>query len=78
MVAVFLLRIDSVSNRPEGDVYYVKKKGIINCNFWNSPKLIDHQIIIASGKEAINNVFKSYPDYCITEFNLYENFTKNI
>lgn len=67
MVAVFLLRTDSVTNKPEGEVYYVKNRGIINCNLWSSPKLIDHQVIIANGKKEINQVFEDYNEYHITE-----------
>lgn len=67
MVAVFLLRIDSVTNQGEGEVYYVKDKGIINCNFWSSPKLQDHQVIIANGKKAISEVFNKYPMHNITK-----------
>ena len=67
MIAVFLLRVDSVTNKGEGEVYYVKEKGLINCNFWNSPKLQDHQVIIANGMKAIQEVFDTHPKHHITE-----------
>ena len=67
MTAIFLLRVDSITNKGEGEVYYVKELGITHCNFWSSPKLIDHQVIIANGKNAINEVFSSYQEYHIIE-----------
>jgi hypothetical protein len=67
MVAVFLLRVDSITNKGEGEVYYVKEKGIINCNFWNSPKLLDHQVIVANGSKAIREVLGTHRNYHITE-----------
>ena len=67
MIAVFLLRIDSVTNKGEGEVHYVRELGVINCNFWNSPKLTDHQVIIANGKKAIGEVFDTHPTHHITE-----------
>jgi hypothetical protein len=68
MVGVFLLRIDSVTNKPEGEVYFVTELGIINCNVWNSPKLVDNQVIIANGKKAINEVYETYSEYNITKY----------
>lgn len=69
MIAVFLLRKDTVTDKGEGEVYYIgKKKGVINCNVWSSPKLQDHQVIIASGEAAIDNIFRQYgDDYHITK-----------
>lgn len=67
MVAVFLLRVDSVTSKGEGEVYYVRELGVINCNFWSSPKLTDHQVIIANGKKAIGRVFETNPNHHITE-----------
>lgn len=68
MIAVFLLRVDTVTNKGEGEVYYIKEKGVINCNAWASPKLIDHQVVIANGPKAIKKVFAQYsPNYHITE-----------
>ena len=67
MVAIFLLRVDTVTNIGEGEVYYVRELGVINCSFWNSPKLTDHQVIIANGKKAIGDVFNSHLNYNITE-----------
>lgn len=69
MIAVFLTRIDSVTSKKEGEVYVIKEKGVINCDFWNSPKLTDHEVIIASGKKAIGKTFKKYrkSGYHITE-----------
>jgi hypothetical protein len=68
MVAVFLLRIDSVTNKPEGEVYFATELGITNCNVWNSPKLVDNQVIIANGKKAINEVYETYSEYNITKY----------
>lgn len=67
MVAVFLLRFDSVTNKGEGEFYLVKEKGLINCNFWDSPKLQDHQVIIANGVKAIQEVLNTHPNHYITE-----------
>lgn len=69
MKAVFLLRVDSVTNNREGEVYYLEGKGITHCNVWSSPKLIDHQVIIANGKKAIMAVFNQYDTYHITKAN---------
>lgn len=67
MIAVFLLRVDSITNKGEGEVYYVREKGLVNCNFWRSPKLLDHEVIIANGGKAIRKVFNDYIKYHITE-----------
>jgi hypothetical protein len=67
MVAVFLLRTDSVTDKREGEVYYIKKLGLVITNFWNSPKLIDNQVIVANGKKAIDLAFDEYSNYHITE-----------
>jgi len=40
---------------------------VINCNFWNSPKLQDHQVIIANGMKSIQEVFDTHPKHNITE-----------
>ena len=68
MTAVFLLRVDSMNSKPEGEVYYATK-GIIHCNVWASPKLTDHQVIIAVGNKNISKVFKDYPTHNITPAN---------
>lgn len=62
---VFLLRIDSVNGKPEGE-YYPAVKGVISCNLWSSPKLVDQRVIIATGEKAIKKVFDDNPDYHIT------------
>jgi hypothetical protein len=67
MVAVFLLRVDSITNKGEGEVYYIKENGLVNCSFWRSPKLIDHQVIVANGQKAIYEVFDTHIKYHITE-----------
>lgn len=67
MVAVFLLRIDSVTGKGEGEVYVAISKGIMYCNFWNSPKLTDHDVIIANGIKEIKKIYDKYPNYDITE-----------
>lgn len=68
MVAVFLLRVDSGNkDKREGEVYYAKEPGVIHCNFWSSPKLQDHQVIIANGQKAINKVFKENSHIHIVE-----------
>ncbi len=66
--AVFLLRVDSVTNKGEGEMYLSDKAGIVNCNCWQSPKLIDHQVIIAVGQNAIYEVFEQYESYNITRW----------
>lgn len=63
---VFLLRVDSVNNAKEGEVYEATK-GVVNCNVWASPKLIDHQVMIATGQKAIREVYDQYKDYNITK-----------
>lgn len=60
MVAIFLLRIDDVTGKGEGEVYYAKSKGVIDCNVWNSKNLSNHQVIIANGQDAINKTFDKY------------------
>ena len=68
MTAVFLLRIDSVTSKGEGEAYYILgKKGITHCNVWSSPQLTDHRVIIATGNKAINKVFNQHKKYHITE-----------
>jgi hypothetical protein len=67
MIAVFLLRLDNVTGKGEGEVYYTEQNGVINCDFWQSPKLSDFQVIIANGKNEIVSVFKKYEHYNITK-----------
>jgi hypothetical protein len=68
MTALFLLRVDSATGNGEGEVYFIKKLGITTCNLWNSPKLTDHQVIIANGRLAIDEVYDQYSSYHITQF----------
>ena len=66
-IAVFLIRTDSVTGKAEGEVYHLgSKKGVINCNVWSSPKLIDHKVLIACGKKAIDEVYLENPDVLFT------------
>jgi hypothetical protein len=66
---IFLLRIDSVTGKGEGEYYHVNKKGINRCDVWTSPKLTDQEVIIATGSKAIAKIFKQYQNYHITEGN---------
>lgn len=69
MTIVFLLRTDTVTNKGEGEAYSVTKKGITHCNVWSSPKLQDHQVIIANGKKAITDIYNQYSAYNIISIN---------
>jgi len=67
MTAVFLLRTDSITSLKEGEVYYVRGNGIYYCDVWNSPKLLDHKVIVATGSKEIQQVLSDHKDYAITQ-----------